>query len=80
MSPKKRAPRNAKNRGRKDLVYPVELGEEYEVDVTDLSPRGEGIAKVRGYSIFVMGPKVGEHVKVRITHLDPVCADAELVT
>ena len=60
-------------------MYPVELDTEYEVDITDVSPRGEGIAKIRGYSIFIADAKVGQHLKVVITRLDPVCADAQIV-
>ena len=81
ISPKKRAPRNAKNkrgRGLEDL--PVEMEKEYEVDIVDMSPNGEGIAKVRGFLVFVRGASLGNHVKVKVTKLDSVCADAEIVT
>ena len=59
ISPKKRAPRNAKNkRGRFDLGdLPVEMSEEYEFDVVDMSPNGEGIAKIGGFLIFIAGAK-----------------------
>ena len=56
------------------------MEKEYEVDVVDMSPNGEGIAKVRGFLIFIAGAKLGEHVKVKITKLDSVCADAVLAT
>lgn len=80
MSPKKRSPRNAKNkRGRSIENLPVELGKEYEVDITEMSPKGEGIAKMRGFSIFVVNAKPGARVKVKIVKLDSVCADAEIV-
>ena len=81
MSPKKRSPRNAKSkrgRGMEDL--PVELGEEYEVDITETSPKGEGIARIRGFLIFVAGAKPSDHVKVKIIRLDTVSADAEIAT
>jgi predicted RNA-binding protein with TRAM domain len=42
-----------------------------------MSPRREGIARIKGFSIFVPNAKLGEHVTVRITHLDSVSADAE---
>jgi predicted RNA-binding protein with TRAM domain len=80
MSPKKRSPRNAKNkRGRGIENLPVELGKEYEVDVTETSPKGEGIARIKGFSIFIANAKVGDHIKVRVKSLDSVCADAEIV-
>ena len=80
MCPKKRSPRNAKSkRGRGELNVPVDLGEEYEIDITEMSPNGEGIGRVRGYSIFTANAKVGEHVRVKIKAINQICADAELV-
>ena len=55
------------------------MDQEIELDVVDMSPNGEGIAKVKGYSVFIRGAKLGEHVKARITHLDSMCADAVVV-
>ena len=52
----------------------------YEVDIMEMSPRGEGIARVKGFSIFVRNVKLGDHVTVRITKLDSVSADAEKTT
>ncbi len=79
ISPRKRSPRNAKNkRGRKDC--PVEVGKTYEVEIFETTPRGEGIARVRGFSVFVPNAKIGEHLTVRITNLDSTCADAEKIT
>ena len=42
-----------------------------------MSPRGEGIARVKGFSIFVPDAKLGEKVTVIIKNLDSVSADAE---
>ncbi len=54
------------------------MDQECEFDIVDMSPNGEGIAKIKGYSIFIAGAKLGEHVKVKITRLDSMCADAVL--
>lgn len=43
-----------------------------------MSPNGEGIAKVKGFMVFVKNAKVGDRTKVRITYLDSVSADAEI--
>ncbi|MGC1928886.1 MAG: TRAM domain-containing protein, partial [Candidatus Nitrosopolaris sp.] len=32
---------------------PVEVGKEYEVDVTDISRKGDGIARIQGFVIFI---------------------------
>jgi predicted RNA-binding protein with TRAM domain len=58
----------------------VELGNTYEVDIIDMSPNGEGIARVKGYPIFVAHAKLGEHVKAKIVDLNSVSADAEIAT
>ncbi|MGZ4850893.1 MAG: TRAM domain-containing protein [Candidatus Bathyarchaeia archaeon] len=78
MSPKKRAPRNAKNRG-KGIDYPFDLDEEFEVDVIDMSPNGEGIAKIKGFPIFISNAKLNEHLKIKITNIMSGCADAQIV-
>ncbi len=80
MSPKKKSPRNAKNkRGHSIENLPVKLGKEYEVDITETSPNGEGIARIKGFLILIPNKKPGEHVKVKITHLDSMNAYAETV-
>lgn len=80
MSPKKRSPRNAKNkRGRGIDDLPVKLGKEYEVDITEMTPNGEGIARIKGFLIFIPNKKPGDHANVKITRLDSVSADAETV-
>jgi 23S rRNA (uracil1939-C5)-methyltransferase len=57
---------------------PVELGEELEVDVTELSPKNEGIAKVQGYVVHVPNAKPGDHVKIKITKIGDKTANAEI--
>jgi predicted RNA-binding protein with TRAM domain len=39
---------------------PVELGEELEVAITELSPKVDGIAKNQGFVIYVADTKPGE--------------------
>ena len=58
---------------------PVEEGKEYEADITELSRRGDGIAKIEGFVIFVSGAKTGDHVKFRVTRLARRFATAEIV-
>ena len=80
MSPK-RSPRNAKSkRGRESGNVPIELGREYEVDITEMSPNGEGVAgRIRGFIIFVADAKLEERAKVRIKRIDSMSAIAEIV-
>jgi predicted RNA-binding protein with TRAM domain len=58
---------------------PVELGEELEVDITELSPKEEGTARVQGWVIHVPNAKPGEHVKIMITKMGDKTANAEIV-
>ncbi|KPV65298.1 MAG: translation initiation factor IF-2 subunit beta [Candidatus Bathyarchaeota archaeon BA1] len=56
---------------------PVREGEEREITIQDTSRRGEGIARVEGFVIFVPGAKIGDRVKIRITRVAPRFATAE---
>jgi predicted RNA-binding protein with TRAM domain len=57
----------------------MEIGEEFEVDIIDMSPNGEGVAKIKGFPVFIKNAKTNEHVKIRITDLVSGCADGEVV-
>lgn len=59
---------------------PVEEGKEYEVNITDMSRRGDsGVARIQGLVIFVPGTKVGDRVKVRITKVGRTYAVGEVI-
>jgi predicted RNA-binding protein with TRAM domain len=79
ICPKKRSPRNAKNKNANKRCCPVILGNEYEVEISQMSPNGEGLGSVNGFWVFVPGVKLGEKVKVKIKYIDSVSADAEVV-
>jgi predicted RNA-binding protein with TRAM domain len=63
------------------LSKPVEVGNEYDVEITDRGKSGttDGIAKIQGLVIFVKGGKVGNRVRVKITAIGERFAKAELV-
>ena len=58
---------------------PVEVGKEYDVEITELSRRGDGLAKVQGFVVFVKGSKVGEKVKIKIETVGPRFATATVI-
>jgi len=62
-----------------NLKKPVELDREYEAEIQDMSRRGDGIAKIEGFIIFVPNTKQGEHVKFKITRVGSRFAIGELV-
>jgi predicted RNA-binding protein with TRAM domain len=59
---------------------PVEVGKEYEVEVTDISRQGDGIARVQGFVVFVKNGKAGQKVKVRIDQVGSRFAKATIVS
>jgi predicted RNA-binding protein with TRAM domain len=62
------------------LSKPVEVGGEYDVEITDRGKSGttDGIAKIQGLVIFVKGGKVGDKVRIKITSVGERFARAEL--
>ena len=62
-----------------DVKKPVELDKEYEAKIEEVSRRGDGIAKIEGFVIFVPNTKQGEHVKFKITRVGNRFATGELV-
>ncbi len=58
---------------------PVEVGKEYEVEVTDVSREGDGVAKVQGFVVFVKSGKAGQKVKVKIDQVGSRFAKATIV-
>lgn len=58
---------------------PVETGKEYDVSITEISRKGDGIARVEGFVIFVKDGKAGQNAKVRITQVGQRFASAEIV-
>jgi predicted RNA-binding protein with TRAM domain len=60
--------------------YPVEVGEELEVDISELSSKDEGIAKVQGLVVYVPNAKPGNHVKIKVLQIDGKTAKAEILS
>jgi len=58
---------------------PVRENQEVEVVIDDIGSRGDGIARIQGFLIFVPRSKIGERVKVRIVSVGEKFAVAEKV-
>lgn len=58
---------------------PVQVGKEYDVDVTEISRQGDGIARVQGFVVFVKNGKVGQKVKVQVNQVGSRFATAGIV-
>ena len=80
MHYEKRGRRENRNYGpRRFPPKPVEIGKEYDVEILELSRRGEGIARIKGLVCFVPNTKPGDHVKIRITRISRRFAEAEAI-
>ncbi len=58
---------------------PVEVGKEYNVTISDVSRRGEGIAKIEGFVIFVPGTKQGQITRITVTQVGERYANGQVV-
>ncbi|MFL6380330.1 MAG: TRAM domain-containing protein [Nitrososphaeraceae archaeon] len=58
---------------------PVETGKEYNVQITETSRKGDGIARIQGFVIFVKDGRVGQDVKAKVTSVGERFATAEIV-
>ena len=59
---------------------PVQVGKEYDVDVTEISRQGDGIARAQGFIIFVKNRKIGQKVKIQVIQVGSRFAIASIVT
>lgn len=46
---------------------PVKVGEVHEVEIKSVGGKGDGIARVKGFVLFVQGVKKGDYVKIKVT-------------
>ncbi|HLD12768.1 MAG TPA: TRAM domain-containing protein [Candidatus Nanoarchaeia archaeon] len=58
---------------------PVKPGEVYDVTIEAVGEKGDGIAKIRGFVIFIPGVKQGEQVKIKINKVLRKVAFGEVV-
>lgn len=58
-----------RSRGRFDAPKPVKVGEEYDVEVSEIGAKGDGIARVNNFVVFVSDVKKGDKVKIKITEV-----------
>ena len=76
----KKSQKNAKNRRKRSAKKcPIEIGNKYEVDITDTTPNGVGITRVKGFLVLIGGTKPGDHITAMITKTDPLNAEGEIV-
>ncbi|MCI4464360.1 MAG: TRAM domain-containing protein [Thermoproteus sp.] len=78
MESEGRRPRHG-GRGGPRGPKPVKEGDVIEVDIVEKSRKGDGVAKVEGFIVFVPGAEPGQHVKVQIEKVGGTYAIAKIV-
>ncbi len=51
------------------MTPPVREGEEIDVTIESVGEKGDGMAKVQGFVLFVPSTKAGDRVKVKVTRV-----------
>jgi predicted RNA-binding protein with TRAM domain len=53
--------------GGNNVPKPVKVGEEYDVEITETGSKGDGIARIKNFVVFVPGSKKGDkkHIKIK---------------
>ncbi|VVC71885.1 23S rRNA (uracil(1939)-C(5))-methyltransferase RlmD [uncultured archaeon] len=54
-------------------------GQEYDVEIIDVAAKGDGIAKVENFVVFVAGARKGENVRIRISEVRQRFATGEVI-
>jgi len=87
--PFERGKRSFRNFRRPDINFgpttlarpaPVKEGEEHNVTIEAMGRKGDGIAKIQGFTVFVPGTKTNDNVRIRITSIRGSSALATVVT
>jgi predicted RNA-binding protein with TRAM domain len=64
---------------RSGLAKPVEVDKEYEVNITEISRQGDGVARIQGFIVFVEnGKTLADNVKIKVTYVGDRFAKAVL--
>ncbi len=75
-----RGTRRGPPRGRRGPSGPKPVKEGDVVEVVEKSRRGDGVAKVEGFVVFVPGAEPGQRVKVQIEGVGATYAVGRVVT
>jgi len=65
--------------GERKSFVPVKIGDELNVKIEAVGEKGDGVAKINGFVLFVPNGKQGDTVKVKITKVLSKMGFAEIV-
>lgn len=49
-----------------NIPKPVKVDEEYDVEINEVGSKGDGIARIKNFVVFIAGAKQGEKTRIRI--------------
>jgi len=53
----------------RNLPQPVKVGEEYDVEISEVGNKGDGIARIKNFVVFVKDAEKGEKAHIKITEV-----------
>lgn len=59
----------SRDRGFERFEKPVKVGETYDVEIKETGSKGDGIARVNNFVVFVANAQKGEKCKIKITQV-----------
>ena len=75
----RRFDRGGSDREQDNTPKPINEGEEYDVEITEVGSRGDGIARIKNFVVFVANGKKGEKCKIKIKEVRYKFATADKV-
>lgn len=58
---------------------PVKVGDEFDVEIESVGEKGDGLARIKGFVLFVPGVKQGDKVKIKVNRVLRKVGFAEVV-
>lgn len=55
------------------------MGKEYNVSISEVSRRGDGLTRIEGFVVFVPGTQRGQNVRIKITQVSDRFATGQVV-
>jgi predicted RNA-binding protein with TRAM domain len=63
----------------RNFPKPVEVGKKYDVEIQEISRRGDGITRIEGLVVFIPNTKIGDKLRIKVTNISRRFAEAEVV-
>ena len=62
-----------------DYPKPVDVWQEYDVEIKETSRRGDGVARIEGLVVFIPNAKPGDKLRIKVTNVSRRFAEAEVI-